>query len=340
MASIMCAINIGEVERKGERQKAANQQARDAGKWRSGGAAVFGYSSTGVVVEHERVLLRAAMTDVLAERSIRSLAKEWNSRGIATRRGGQWSVVGFRYMLINPRYAALMTHRGQIIGKGDWEPIVDADTHYAVAALLKDPARRSQHSFERVYIGSGVYACGVCGTKLRPVSSKPLASGERQASYGCPQCYGVCVKVEMLDAFVQERILALLETSGVIRYVDDDTEDIADIARRRDGLQARLDELGRMFARGEIDGSQLRSGTGELRQQLAGLNAAIAGLLRTSPSANLLDGAGELRDKWAVASAEMRGRILDELVTVTVKPVGQSRGRWGRIEDRVVIEPK
>ena len=144
----------------------------------------------------------------------------------------------------------------------------------------------------------------------------------------------------MLDAFVEERILALLITQDVGRYIDDDTEDVTELARRRDGLQARLDELGRMFAAGDIDGSQLRSGSAELHQQLAGINSLLAGLLRTSPAANLLNGDGDLRAKWDATSAEMKGRIIDELVTVTVQRVGQARGRWGRIEDRVVIAPK
>ena len=47
MASILCAVNVGEMEHKSERHKLANEQARAAGKWRSGGAAVFGYDAKG-----------------------------------------------------------------------------------------------------------------------------------------------------------------------------------------------------------------------------------------------------------------------------------------------------
>ena len=79
-------------------------------------------------------------------------------------------------MLKNPRYAALMTHNDEVVGKGEWEPILDEETHLAVTALLTDPARRSQHSVERIYVGSGVYECGECGGKLRPISNKPARS--------------------------------------------------------------------------------------------------------------------------------------------------------------------
>jgi hypothetical protein len=54
----------------------------------------------------------------------------------------------------------------------------------------------------------------------------------------------------------------------------------------------------------------------------------------------MLNGDGDLKAKWDACTPEMRGRIIDELVTVTVQPVGQKRGRWGRVEDRVVITPK
>lgn len=345
VARILGSVSRQESEHKAERHKLANAQARAAGKWRNGGAAVFGYDAKGQVVEHEGVLIRKAAIDLLAERSVRSLTREWNEAGILTRRGGKWSALGFRYMMLNPRYAGLVTHQGKVVGKcadrddGGWEPILDEETHLAVTALLTDPARRSQHSFERRYTGSGVYRCGVCGGKLRPVSSKPTRAG-KQATYGCPACYGVNVKVETLDAFVSEVILEMLAVEGVGHYITDDTEDVTELARRRDGLQARLDELGRMFATGEIDGSQLRAGSAELHQQLAGINSLIASLLRTSPAANLLHGDGELRERWDACSAEMRGRIIDELVTVTVMPVGQARGRWGKIEDRVTITPK
>ena len=53
-----------------------------------------------------------------------------------------------------------------------------------------------------------------------------------------------------------------------------------------------------------------------------------------------LVGDGELHAKWDAASPELKGRIIDELVTVTVQPVGQSRGRWGKVEDRVTVTPK
>ena len=115
---------------------------------------------------------------------------------------------------------------------------------------------------------------------------------------------------------------------------------MSELARRRDGLQARLDELGRMFATGDIDASQLRAGSAELHSQMAGINSLLASLLRTSPAANLLNADGDLRERWDATSPEMRGRIIDELVTVTVRRVGQARGRWGEIEDRVDITPK
>ena len=129
-------------------------------------------------------------------------------------------------------------------------------------------------------------------------------------------------KVETLDAHVEEVILGMLTIDDVGRYISDDTEDVAELARRRDGLQARLDELGRMFATGDIDASQLRSGSAELHSQLAGINSLLASLLRTSPAANLLNGDGDLRERWDATSAEMKGRIIDELTGQPVDAFG------------------
>jgi DNA invertase Pin-like site-specific DNA recombinase len=342
IARILGSVSRQEVEHKSERQKAANAQQRAAGKWRNGGAYVFGYDSKGQVVEHEAAMIRAAAADLLAGRSLRSLARQWTQRGVPTRRGGPWSSIGFRLMISNPRYAALVTHRRQVVCKGEWEPILDEETHLALTALLSDPARRSQQSCERRYIGSGVYRCGICGGPLQPVSSNPARdkNGQRRVSYGCRTGFHLSVAAAPLDAYVSEEVLERLASSVTERYVGDDTADVAELVSRRDGLQARLDELGRLFATGDVDASQLRSGSAELHQQLAGVSALLAELLRSSPSANLLNGPGLLEDKWATASAEMKGHIIDELVTVTVHSAPKNVGRWGRVEDRVTIVPK
>ena len=80
IATILGATAVKEMEHKSERQKLANEQARTAGKWRHGGAAVFGYDRKGQVVEHEGVLIRDAATRS-AGRSVGALTSAQVERG-------------------------------------------------------------------------------------------------------------------------------------------------------------------------------------------------------------------------------------------------------------------
>jgi site-specific DNA recombinase len=49
---------------------------------------------------------------------------------------------------------------GEVIGRGQWEPLMDEDQWRGVVAVLTDPARRTTDRFVRTYPGSGLYVCG------------------------------------------------------------------------------------------------------------------------------------------------------------------------------------
>ncbi len=78
-----------------------------------------------------------------------------------------------------------------------------------------------------------------------------------------------------------------------------------------------------MFAEGAIDASQLRSGTSNLRVTLSGIDSQLADAARTDPVAGLIAERDKVQARWDACSPEMQGRIIDELVTVTILPIPQ-----------------
>ena len=44
-------------------------------------------------------------------------------------------------ILRNPALAGLVSYRGEIVGEGNWEPILPREQWEAVVARLSDPAR-------------------------------------------------------------------------------------------------------------------------------------------------------------------------------------------------------
>jgi site-specific DNA recombinase len=81
--------------------------------------------------------------------------------------GVKWTNLHLRRVLQNPRLvAALRVHQGKVIGPGNWEPILDADTLHGITAFLNDPSRKNAVAFERRHLLSGIAKCGICGSAL------------------------------------------------------------------------------------------------------------------------------------------------------------------------------
>src|SRR6185312_6966567 len=85
-------------------------------------------------------------------------------------------------------------------------------------------------------------------------------------------------------------------------------------------LQARLDELAALFAEGSINGRQLKRGTTELTDAIIKCDNQLAASTKGNPIAALIgtSHAKPLKERWHDLSPDIRGKIIDELLTVTV----------------------
>lgn len=316
VARILGSVARQESEHKGERQKRANVQKAAAGKWQTSNRP-FGYTMTGQPVEAEATLFRSAVADVLCGKSLRKVSAEWNALGVATTLGNSWNSRQVRLVLLNPRYAALKVHLGKVVGPGEWEALIDTDTHYGLVAYLTDPARRVSTSFERKYIGTGVYRCGRCGGPMK--SCQPGAS--RQRAYACRDFGHVLRQRETLDTYVERIVLEYLKGTDVhTRLSRPDGIDLPALRAKRSALQARLDDLAALFAEGAIDASQLRRGTNDLRAQVTKIDSQVAELAQTSPVANLIAAGDAVTEHWDALTPDLKGKIVDELMVVSVLP--------------------
>ena len=169
LGRILGATARQEMRAQSERQNAANRQRRAAGKWARTGLRKFGYDHDGQPVEPEASALRQAAADVLTGKSLRGIAIDWTRQGHTTTRGNPFTSLQLRRTLINPLYAAMVTYKDKVVGPGEWEPIIDEDTHRGLVAYLSDESRRPAVSFERRHMLSGVAICGICGEPLRAI---------------------------------------------------------------------------------------------------------------------------------------------------------------------------
>lgn len=368
MARILGSVAQQESEHKGERHRAANRRRREQGVWRADGPRNFGYTQRGEPLEPEATALCHAVRDILAGRSLRSVCAEWNRRGLLTpkgqpradgrppRGGVQWTNPQLRRTLMRPVYAGLCTYtdgkgaRREVAG--DWTPLVDADTWRGLVAFLSDESRTPAAAFERRHLLSGVAVCGVCGARL--YSAGPgYGHRPRPRVYVCRESSGAHVGrlADPLDELIEATVLELLQRNDIAaRLADRDGVDVDGLHARRAALAAKKDELATLLAEGVLDVAGVRRESHKLAALIADINTALAEHARTSPAADMLaDGVDRLAEHWEAASPDIRGKVVEDLMTVNVLPtppgvrgISVSRETGARVVnlDYVDIQPK
>jgi site-specific DNA recombinase len=329
VARILGSVARQESEHKAERQKRAYMQRAEAGVWRTNQKRMFGYTEEGALHPREAPLIRQAAADILAGRSVSSIVRQWNAAGITTVPGNQWSHNTFKRLFTNPRYAALCVYRGKVVGPGQWPAVISTDDHAGIVAVLKDKSESIKGaSWERKFIGSHRYLCGRCGAVMEMYTHN---GGLR--SYRCTRSAHLSRRQPALDDFVEELALRFMGDTGkvgaLIAATTEDRKglDPAEVRTRRAALQAQKDELATLFADGILDGPAVRRESAKLAEKIAALDSALAEMARRSPLAEMLtEGAEHVRQRWGQASPDIRGKVLDELFSVIVLPLGKGRG--------------
>lgn len=328
---ILASVASAEVERKGARQKRALLQAAQQGR-PAGGNRPVGYEQDGITIRRDEArVIKKGYRDLLAGASLRGLAADWNKAGFRTTRGGEWRSDSVRYVLLNPRYAGLRSHRGEVIGKAVWKPIVAEDTYEAVKAILVNPRRKTTSDTRRRYLLSGLARCGRCGAVM--VSGRTSAGAR---TYKCSKIAHLSRNAETLDAFIRELVaarLALPDAADLL--VDQETPDIDSIRDEAQSVRGRLDELAQLYSDGSVTAAQLTSGTATLRERLQDLERRMAHGVRSDVLADLVKARRPV-DAWDVLDIDRKRAVVDTLMVVTLKSPG--RGARSLEPDTVAID--
>ena len=80
-------------EHRAELTQTRQYDRAERGEWSTTNR-LFGYTQHGEPLEPEATAFRTAVTDVLAGKSIRSIAKQWKADGLTTTRGGDGTTPG------------------------------------------------------------------------------------------------------------------------------------------------------------------------------------------------------------------------------------------------------
>lgn len=322
-----------EVERMVERQRRKRDQMAASGAY-FGGRRPYGYDRDGVTVcEEEAAHIRAAAAAILAGASLRSIAADWRERGIKTSTGGEWEGPEVREMLLRPRNAGIVKHRGQEAGPAQWPAILDEPLWRSVVAVLTDESRRITPGNVRKYLGSGLYLCGLCANGETMRASHSGRHRGTYMVYTCRTSKHLTRRQDLLDDHVQLAVLERVSRPDAADLLAE-REDPVDVrGAQRDMREARdtLTELATALGNGEMDMMEWRAASGAAKARLAAAEQVLAGAVKANPVVGLVD-ADDPEAAWNALDLGRQRAVIAYLMTVTVLPARKGRlpggGYW------------
>jgi site-specific DNA recombinase len=316
VARILGSVAEAEVERKSARQRRAARQAAESG--RPPARRAFGFTN-GAHEPAEAEAVRELYRLVLAGMSMVGVTRWLNERGFTTTTGRRWDRSSARKMLLNPRNAGLRAYRDEIVGPGNWEPIVDEATWRAAREKIADPARtREQHGIR--WLGGGLFRCH-CGARVRVNYTR---HGKRV--YQCQASAHLARSADPIDLLVKEQVVGWLRQADLGRLLaeDDSSDEIPALRDQAEALRLRLDQVTDDYAEGLLTGRQLKAATEKITDELTAVEQALAEAGRGSRLGPLLS-APDPGQAWLDADLSVQRGALDGIAAVTLLAASPGR---------------
>jgi site-specific DNA recombinase len=281
--------------------------------------------SRDVLHPEQAAVIRTSATAVLAGDSLRAIVARLNNQGEVTLNNKAWTTTTLRLILLRDRNAGMRVHQGHVIGRGDWEPVLDSDTFSRVVALLTDPDRRTAPPSSAIkYLLSGLARCGVCGGPMRVLLASP-GNGRTRDSYVCQQGYHVRRARLDVDNLITALVVGRLAMPDAAAALSrDDGSQVQEARDKAAALRARLDLAADSYADGQIDGRQLARITSKLRPEMEHWdNAARA----ASSAPDLLDlAAPDIANRWPTLPLARQRAVIDLLLDIRIDRTSRRGG--------------
>jgi site-specific DNA recombinase len=281
-----------------------------------------------VIDEEQAAVIREATRRVLGGESLRAIAMDLNNRKVRSPRGGPWGATTLRQILKRERNAGLRVHRKEIVGNGDWEPIVTRDEFDRLRAMLSDPNRRTNagpHTAK--YLLAGIVRCGVCDVPMRAL----VSIGANVYTCQNVGCFKVRRNRPRVDDLVTKVVVGRLAQPDAIkaiaRALGDDSK-ARDLTDQRDALQAKLDLADDDYDADRITHEQHLRITSRTRSKLDATKAELSAALGSN-APDLLDLCRpDIAEIWEDGvPLERKRAVINALVEIKVMPVGSGK-RW------------
>ncbi|MFK5646194.1 recombinase family protein [Ornithinimicrobium sp. LYQ121] len=314
---ILAAVAAGEVERKSERQRLANQQRVSQGR-RRWSHRPFGFlKETGEHHPTEADALREAYRRIARGQRLAEVRDYLHSLDLSTTAGNPWSVQSLRNLILDPRNKGIIRYQGKEAGAGDWEPIVTDDEWANAVAVLRAKRTNKPRATPSDALLVTVAKCGGCGGRVFTEQRKTSEHRSYTCQKGCihlPQQWVDGRVFLALADFLSDPDQAEQWRGSVAR----DTRELQEARAKHSALRDRLTVMGQDYADGLLERETMLSATTQLREQIATIEAD---LLRLEAESGI-NGAIDVE------------YLAEQLETA---PIGESRESVRRLTDSIVL---
>jgi len=189
-----------------------------------------------MVKEAQADLVRDVARRIVRGESLRGIAATLNARAVPSPINKVWGKTMLRQLVTRERNVGLRVHHGEVVGQGDWPPILDRALWKQARAVLTDPARKASSSSARTP--------AVRPRPLRDLRWADACQSEPHGpSYRCADKACVSRNRHDLDAFVTAVALERLgrrDVAALLASQDDRTRQaVAEVAELRSRLDKR-----------------------------------------------------------------------------------------------------
>jgi site-specific DNA recombinase len=353
----------GKISTRAKRAAAANAAAG-----RPHGRAPYGYrrrydERTRQMITQEPEPTEAGVIRELFERvksghSLRSIAADFEARGLRTRSGKLFSAQHLRTLALTAAYAGFRvsdpegrrsgrrTHPpatgtpGVSVVKAIWEPLVSEATYRAAERLLRDPKRVTTRPGKAKHLLSGIAICDVCETPI-------TVTFRHELPYY--QCRKGCIRVQKADIeeFAERVMLEYLARPDVrdqFSRAEADNEALRAVRDELGAARARLAELGDAVATGAISIATAARAEPQILTTIAELERRESDLATPSALRQFISPGADVARRWQAAPMSSRREVARLLLSpdilgemrVTPRPAGWPGGRHVPAASRVI----
>jgi DNA invertase Pin-like site-specific DNA recombinase len=272
-------------------------------------------------------IVREIFDRIAAGSTILAIWRDLNARAIPTTSGNgrRWYHSTIRKIAMNPAYAGLRVHQGEILEgvKSFGPPLVDEDLFWTVRGIVTDETRRKwrARAVPASTLVSSIALCGECGAKMI------TAWGRRErAIYHCCEHDCATITTTKLDDYVEEVMVRWLSDPDVAASLTAGDDSAAAKQARGDAARARveLEDWRRLVDLGEVT----PTGYARAEQRLLAQIAAAEEAMQAATVPLVLRGklGQQARAGWEACDREAKRAIIRLVADIRIK----RSERWQR----------